>query len=422
MDGPRLDSRDEAMLAGAHGRAAAFAMDVLVALARALDAPHFIDVERAHIDSCLYHGRAGLDFARMLVDLGARVAVPTTLNVSSLDLLHPDRFRGDPATAAAARELMDAYVAMGCRPTWTCAPYQSADRPAFGQHIAWAESNAIVFANSVLGARTDRYGDFSDICAAVAGRAPFAGLHRTERRRGDVVFDLSRISPRLLETDVLFPVLGHLAGLECGSDIPVFSGLPAATDEDRLKALGAAAASSGAIAMFHAVGITPEATTLDHALQGRPPSRTVHVTMADLRRARDHLSSAADGPLIAVSLGTPHFSVAEFRALAGLVRGRTFSTRVDVWINTSREVLERASADGSVRICEAAGARIVTDTCNYVTPILRRVDGTVMTCSAKWAYYAPGNLGVGVAFGSLSDCVESAVAGELVRDTELWRD
>jgi hypothetical protein len=198
--------------------------------------------------------------------------------------------------------------------------------------------------------------------------------------------------------------------------------LPTSTDEDRLKALGAAAASSGAVAMFHATGITPEATTLDQALQGTAPARTIHVTMADLRRARDHLSSAADGPLIAVSLGTPHFSPAEFRTLAALIRGRVFSPRTDVWINTSREVLERVKSDGSLQTCEAAGARIVTDTCNYVTPILRSVDGTVMTCSAKWAYYAPGNLGVGVAFGSLSDCVESAVKGEVVRDPELWRD
>jgi predicted aconitase len=144
--------------------------------------------------------------------------------------------------------------------------------------------------------------------------------------------------------------------------------------------------------------------------------------MADLRRARDQLSSASDRPLIAVSFGTPHFSVAEFAALAALIRGRSFSPPLDVWINTSREVLDRVRSDGSLLACEAAGARVVTDTCNYVTPILRNADGTVMTCSAKWAWYAPANLGVDVAFGSMADCVESAVAGELVRDTELWRD
>jgi hypothetical protein len=422
MAGPSLDRRDHALLSGANGPAAALAMEILVALAHAVDAPHFIDVERAHIDGCLYHGEASLDFATRLVALGARVTIPTTLNVSSLDLLHPDRFRGDPATARAARALMDAYVEMGCQPTWTCAPYQSPDRPLFGQHIAWAESNAIVFANSVIGARTDRYGDFSDICAAITGRVPYAGFHRTERRRGDVAFDLAGVKASLLGSDVLYPVLGHLAGRECGTAVPVFSGLPPTADEDRLKALGAAAASSGAVALFHAVGITPEATTLDDALQGTPPARTIEVTMADLRAARDDLSSMSDGAFIAVSLGTPHFSVTEFETFASLIGGRTFAPAIDVWVNTSRAVLDQVRASGILESCQNAGARIITDTCNYITPILRRRDGIVMTSSAKWAYYAPGNIGVDVAFGSLTDCVESAVTGTVVRDPELWSD
>ena len=126
-------------------------------------------ITSAHIDGCLFHGQAGLDFAERLLAEGARVEVPTTLNVSSLDLLHPPLYRGDPETARSARRLMEVYEAMGCQPTWTCAPYQLPDRPGFGQQIAWAESNAIVFANSVLGARTNRYGDFLDISCAVMG-------------------------------------------------------------------------------------------------------------------------------------------------------------------------------------------------------------------------------------------------------------
>jgi len=420
MSEPKLSHRDNAILAGANGPAAALAMEILVAVARAGGAPHFIDVESAHIDGCLYHGRAGLDFASRLAALGGRVAIPSTLNVSSLDLLHPDRFRGDAATAAAARALMDAYVAMGCRPTWTCAPYQSRERPAFGQHIAWAESNAIVFANSVIGARTDRYGDFTDICAALTGRVPYAGLHRTERRRASVLFDLTSLPARLLASDVLYPVLGHLAGRECGSAVPVFVGLPRDTDEDRLKALGAAAASSGAVALFHAVGITPEATTLDQALHGEPAARILAPAPADLRQARDDLSTRAEGPLAAVSLGTPHFSYSEFETFARLIDGRTFHPDVDVWVSTSREILDRVHDDGLLARCELAGARIVTDTCTYVTPILNPRDGIVMTSSGKWAFYAPGNLGVDVAFGSLAECVESAIAGRIVRDTELW--
>src|SRR5262245_45105359 len=210
-----------------------------------MGADRLIDVVSAHVDGCLYHGLAGLEFAERLVAGGARVSIPTTLNVSSLDLLHPERPPGDPATAANARRQMDMYVTMGCRPTWTCAPYQLPDRPSFGQHVAWAESNAIVFCNSVVGARTNRYGDFIDICAAITGRAPLAGFHLDAERRARLVLRLDGVSARLLNSDALYPVLGNLVGRQAGASVAALVGLPEDTNEDRLKAVGAAAASSG---------------------------------------------------------------------------------------------------------------------------------------------------------------------------------
>src|ERR671918_1219752 len=241
----RLVDRDRAMLGGAQGEAARLAMEIVVAMAESVGAERLVDIASGHIDGALYHGKVSLDFAERLVAGGGWVRVPTTLNVGSLDLLHPGLYRGDEDTARAGRRLMELYAEMGCRPTWTCAPYQKDARPAFGEHVAWAESNAIVFANSVLGARTDRYGDFIDICAAVTGRAPAAGLHLEEHRRGEVVFDLEAIPERLLAEDVLYPVLGHLVGRAAGTAVPVLTGLPPDVGEDRLKALGAAAASSG---------------------------------------------------------------------------------------------------------------------------------------------------------------------------------
>ena len=201
------------MLDGRHGEAAALAMRILLDMGRVWEAERLIGVTSAHIDSCLYHGPAGLDFAEVLLSGGARVTIPTTLNVSSLDLLHPGLVRLDAETSMKARRLMDAYVAMGCRPTWTCAPYQLERRPAFGEHVAWAESNAIVFANSVLGARTNRYGDFLDICAAITGRVPEAGLHMDAHRRGEIVFRLSDDIPdRLLHDEVTPTCVGHILG------------------------------------------------------------------------------------------------------------------------------------------------------------------------------------------------------------------
>jgi predicted aconitase len=418
-----LGEADRAMLAGADGPASRLAMGLVVRMAELAGAAELVDVASAHVDGCLFHGQAGLDFAERLVAGGAAVRVPTTLNVSSLDLLHPDRYRGDPETARAARRLMDAYVAMGCQETWTCAPYQLPRRPAFGQHVAWAESNAIVFVNSVLGARCGRYGDFIDICAAITGRVPNAGLHLTERRRGQLVFDVGGLPERLLGEDALYPLLGHVVGAESGSLVPVLAGLPAGVGEDRLKALGAAAATTGAVALVHVVGSTPEAPTLDDALQGREPRRVVQVTPAMVGAARDALTTGPDGDRLAgVNVGTPHFSVAEFGELVALLAGRRLHPAVEFYANTGRHTLAAIAARGWPAALEAAGVRLVVDTCTYVTPILRDTAGVVMTCSAKWAWYAPGNLGVRVVFGSLRECVESAVAGRVVRDGALWSD
>jgi predicted aconitase len=418
----RLRDSDRALLAGAEGPAGQVAMRIVVEMARVAGAAELLDVTSAHIDGCLYHGRAGLDFAERLLRDGAAVRVPTTLNVASLDLLHPDRFRGDPTTAKAARRLMDAYVAMGCRQTWTCAPYQLPERPGFGEHVAWAESNAIVFANSVLGARTARYGDFIDICAAITGRVPHAGLHLTDRRRGQLVFDVRGLPERLCDQDLLYPLLGHLIGARSGRLVPVVDGLPAAVTEDRLKAVGAAAASSGEVGLVHVVGSTPEAPTLAEALQHHPAHEVVEVTPAMLRTARDQLTTAGNGSarLVGVNVGTPHFSEAEFGHLVALLAGRPVHPEVEFYASTGRHVLARIEALGWAASLEAAGVRLVVDTCTYVTSILEHTDGVVMTSSAKWAWYAPGNLGVRVALGSLRECVESAVKGRIVRDDAFW--
>lgn len=409
------------MLAGRHGAAAAFAMRLIVQLARAQGASRLIPVTRAHIDGCLYHGQVSLDFVLRMVEWGARLKVPTTLNVGALDLLHPEHNHEDATTASAMRRQMDAYVALGCQPTWTCAPYQLPSRPGFGEQIAWAESNAIVFANAVLGARTNRYGDFIDLCAAIVGRVPASGLHCTENRRGEVIYQLDALDPRLLAEESFYPVLGHWVGLDAGKQIPVLVGLPAATSEDRLKAFGAAAASSGSVAMFHAVGSTPEAPTLEAALQGAAPSRIVTGTAHTLTQARSELSNVSVGEVVsAVSLGTPHYSLAEFATLVELVNGQTIHPDVAFYVNTSRHVAQALAERGWRDLLQAAGIRIVVDTCTYFTRILGPQHGAVMTASAKCAYYAPGNLGVRVAFGNTAECVRSAIAGKVWRDESLW--
>ena len=423
-----LSPQDEAMLHGEAGEAAQIAMRILLTMAKVYGASSLLSITSAHIDGCLYHGDSGIDFAQKLVDGGAKVVVPTTLNVGAIDLLHPEHFQGTREQADKARLLMDLYRRMNCQQIWTCAPYQAVEhryRPQLGEQIAWAESNAIVFANSVLGARTNRYGDFIDICAAITGRAPAVGLHLQENRRAEVIFDVTDIPDSLLYEDVFYPVLGYFIGRHTASKIPAIVGLPETVSEDKLKALGAAAASSGAVALFHAVGITPEAATLEDALQGQSPEHIaeyIKVSMTDLKVMRDSLSvlrgDKNSSNIDVVALGSPHFSLAECEELLPLLREKPPISEFIVC--TNRFVLSSLEARGLLDELKELGVRVVVDTCVVVTPIVKAATGILMTNSGKFAHYTPGNIGFEVVFGSLRECVYSAAQGYVWRDETLW--
>ena len=395
-------------------------MSIVTRMAEVVEAVELMDISAAHIDSTIYTGEAGLEFAERLASLGARVAVPTTLNVSGLDEHGWQEWPVPLEWAQNARRQMVAYQGMGCIPTWTCAPYQTEMRPRFGQQIAWGESNAIVFANSVLGARTERYPDLLDICCAITGRVPAAGLHLSENRLGDILIHLADVPEAVQRDDAFYPVLGYLVGKIAQDRIPVIAGLSVQPLEDQLKALGAAAASSGTVALFHIVGVTPEALTLEAAFQGGQPIREVDVTMQDLRAARQELSTAGSEQLDMVVLGSPHFSLAEFRQLAELLEGQQRHPRVQFLVTSSRVMVELAKRAGYLAALEAFGGKVTVDTCILATPMLPPEIRTLMTNSAKYAYYAPGMLDRLVAFGSTTDCVRSAVEGRVVRDETLW--
>jgi predicted aconitase len=280
--------------------------------------------------------------------------------------------------------------------------------------VAWGESNAVAFCNSVLGARTNRYGDFLDIACAIAGRAPDVGLHRPENRIARLVFDVTALSPAFLQSEIAWPILGTLYGRETGSTVGVVLGVSAHPGEDALKAFGAAAASSGAVGLFHVAGVTPEARDLETALGGQPPETVIHVTAQMIADAQARLSTAGKPDRIdAVAIGSPHLSIAEFEELERLVAGRRLS--VPIHACTGRHALLRLEANGSRERLEKCGVVIVADTCVVVTPILpAKPDGVLMTNSGKFAQYAPGNTGYGVLYASLADCVESAVLGRPV--------
>jgi len=413
-----LTEEELALLAGEAGPGVARALRVVKAAAEFLGAPRLVSIESSHVDGCLYHGDGGVEFAERLVAEGARVQVPTTLNVGALDLLHPDVVKSDPHHTRMSQRLMDAHIILGCTSTWTCAPYQAGHRPTPGTQVAWGESNAVAFVNSVLGARTNRYGDFLDICCAISGRAPYVGLHTDEARLATLWIDVGDLSPTLLESEVLYPVLGAWLGRVAGTEIACIAGLPTPVSEDRLKALGAAAASTGAVALFHVLGSTPEAPDRDAVLGGRTPMRTLQPTAAELLEEFHRLSTTKQETIDAVALGSPHFSLDEFDQLEALLSNTEFS--VPFYVCTGRGILKQLQERGSIPRLQEAGVRLVADTCVVVTPILEAAGGVLMTNSGKFAHYAPGTTGYSVVYGSMEECVRSAEFGRVERSPTLW--
>ena len=392
-------------------------METIVAAARIDKTDRLIDISFAHIDACFYSGRVHLDFVNYMLDHGAELSVPSWTNNGLIAL--DDFSIRDPRASREmneARQLMQAYVRLGCKPVWTCAPYQLPDRPRLGDHIVGSESNAVSFYNSVIGARTNKYGDFLDVCAAITGRVPFSKLHRDEQRAARIVFDVASIPWSAPASDLFYHLLGHLIGLRCGGRVPAIVGLPVNCSEDDLKAISAAGSSSGSVPLFHAVGITPEAPDLETAAQGQSPLEHIEVRLADLQLARDDLSRQSDAPLAGIALGTPHFSFTEFERLVALLGEREIDPGLVFYLTTSRHVLQQAADKGWVDLLERAGIKIITDTCTYFSPAINGLEGRIMTNSAKWAYYAPGMLPVEVVIASLEECIESAVSGRLVID------
>ncbi|MGD9675875.1 MAG: aconitase X [Candidatus Bipolaricaulia bacterium] len=416
----KLTVEDRQALDGVRGEAARFALSVVVKMGEAAGAERLLSIEQAHIDACALSSQSSLDLVSRLAEHGGRVAVPTTLSMVSLDLEHWKTLGVDAGFAARSTRIAEEYCRLGCIPTWTCAPYQGYLTPRFGQQIAWGESNAVAYANSVLGARTNRYPDYLDICAAMAGRAPYTGLHRSENRRATVHFRVERTRAAEWRAPAAWAAFGSLVGAQSIGEVPAIDGLPVfRPSNDMLKAFGAAAASSGSLELFHMVGITPEAPDLVAACQGKPLSEVHRVTRRQLVAAWDELSNtSADSAVDAVILGCPHASYAEFAELSVAISSRgnaRVRPNVQFLVFAAATTVELVRRAGFLAPIERFGATIVRDTCPFHSPVVAAAAKVVATNSGKCAYYAPGELGVHVAFGSLDACVEAAIAGRITK-------
>lgn len=440
-----LSPTDQAFLSGSHGAAARAAMRIIVRMASLQGARELLDVTRVHIDGCVYTGPASLAFAEKLRAWGGRVVVPTTLNSISVDQRRWRRVHGvPPALGEPAERLGAAYTDMGARPTFTCAPYllgsdgssvggggggnddEEPSPPRLGEQVAWAESNAVVYANSVLGARTMKYPDYLDVAIALTGRAPRAGPHVETNRRAEICVRVPEVQnlKKDVVDDSFWPILGYCVGGVAANRIPVVARLAdLAPSNDNLKAFGAAFATSSSAPMFHMVGVTPEAPTLEAAVGENREAPVVDLDLRDLRRAWDTLNSADAGqPVDLVSLGNPHFSLHEIKKLAQLCRGRTKHERVAVVVTCGRSTHGLATQAGLVAELEQFGVQFVTDTCWCMIqePVVPHIAKLIMTNSGKYAHYGPGLTGRRFYFGSLASCVSAASEGFYSGEYPPW--
>ncbi|RYC17532.1 cis-3-hydroxy-L-proline dehydratase [Ciceribacter ferrooxidans] len=414
-----LAEKDRELLSASVSPATSLAMRIVTRMARLDGAERLIDVAQVHVDGCIYTGPASLDFAEKLAGWGGRVVVPTSLNAISVDQARWREQGTDPARSQAASALADAYVRMGAAPTFTCAPYQLDDAPHRGEDIAWAESNAVVYANSVLGAHTMKYPDFLDICIALTGRAPHAGCHIDENRKARLLIE---VEPMTGCDDCLWPLLGYQVGLLAPNTIPVLTGLETvAPSDDDLKAFGAAFATTSAAPMFHIVGVTPEAPTLQ-AAAGGATLPVLTVSHADLLAVWRSFNPVTGEPVDLVALGNPHFSADECRHLAELCRGRKKHPDVALTVTASRSTYGKIIESGLAAELEAFGVTFVRDACwcTVMPPIVPPAARLIVTNSGKYAHYGPGLSGKEVRFASLAGCVDAAILGRCPEAPPAW--
>ncbi len=389
-----LTREEEEMLAGRQGRATQKAMQILVALGKIYDADRMVRVASVQVSGVSYKnlGDAGLEFLNELAEDG-KARVKTTLNPAGMSLTGWEAQGIGRGFAEKQLKVIDAYRRLGLEISCTCTPYIAGNQPRFGQHIAWGESSAVAYANSVIGARTNREGGPSALAASLTGRTPFYGLHLKENRVPTLGVDVD--APLMCPED--FSAMGYFSGKVVKDGIPLFRGIRRANLEE-LKTLSAALASSGGVAMFHIDGLTPESDVEGGTMEA------VTFTKKDLEETRSSLND--EGAPDFVSVGCPHCSLAEVAAVAEALRGQRVNR--EFWICCSREVKRRSDEEGYTQLIEGSGAKFATDTCMVVAPIEDLGYRVVATNSAKACHYLR-NAGLRVKFMPLEECVAEAI-------------
>jgi len=399
----RLDDDEQKMLDGAHGELVQKCMKILVALGEIYGAEKMIPVNNVHSPGVSYRvaGDAGLNYVKDASKMG-KFKISVTLNTIGIDSERWKELGFAEDFSISQLELLDAYKQMGAKEMYTCTPYLTGNIPYYGEHLAWGESSAISFSNSILGARTNREGGPSALAAAVTGRVPAYGYHLDENRKATCHIKVERRP----NTDREWAILGYYVGSVASKDVPVLTGMEDINPTiENLKAISAAVASSGAVALFHIVGITPEAPTLEAVLG----EQYKMVTFDDREYQKVVDKFTYTGSVDFVVIGCPHCTINEIEHAAQLLSDK--SIKADMWICTSHQTKKLADKMGYTAVIEAAGAKIICDTCPVLCPTSSKGYRVIMTNSAKLAHYAPGLWNVETGLIETEDCVKAAIDG-----------
>ena len=416
----RLTDPEKAMLDGREGPAQQKAMDLLVRYGEALGAERLVETNNvagafnASTPSVRPLVAKGYDAVYSELNLDSsevvpipRMAVNTCQLITGIDL---ENWR----VQGVAEELADQqakaekhFGALGINMFATCTPYQVGNVPVKGEHCAWMESSAVVYCNSVLGARTNTEGKESAGAAALTGRIPYWGFHITENRRGTHLVDVD------VEVDDIMDwgLLGYWAGEIVEEDVPVLTGRMRQPSLIKLKHFGAAAASSGGVEMYHIPGVTPEARDVEEAFGGHKVVGTLRYGPAERKLAYDTLNCASDRDVDFVMLGCPHNAIEQVWLIASLLEGRKVSPNTQLWVHTPRALREVAERNGYLKMITDAGGVVMSDTCPAISRHVPKATRVIATDSAKQAHYLPAILGIPVWFGTVKDCVEAAISG-----------
>ena len=410
----RLTKNDIQMLDGSEGPAKQVAMEVICLMASIQHADELLDVHRAHIDGCILAHNANLDFAEKMYAMGAGICIPTTINSISVDRENW-QLQGQPVEfGLKASRLADAYVKMGAKPTFTCAPYLLNDPPEKGEVIGWSESNAVVFANSVLGAWTEKHPDYLDLFIACTGRAPKAGMYLAKNRLPTCRIEITL--PAHFQ-DSLWPMLGWLAGTKSPNGIPIIVGLESVQpSQDDLKAFSASFGTTSSAAMFYING-----HTYDDSFKLPPYLDKFKITLKELKTLWENFNCGSK-IIDLVAIGSPHASLSECKKFADLMDGKKCTNETKTIITVGRKTLNQITENGVLQKLKKSDVQIIPDICwcSITEPIFPVETEVVITNSGKYAHYGKALTGRNFRFGSLEDCAKAAVTGRLSSAPPSW--